>query len=79
MVVDPAVGGAQLCKVLMDGTSRLNIIYTNTLEAMGILMSRLSKSSMQFHGVILGKKAKSLGKLPSTSYSAKIVTSGRND
>ena len=50
-------------KVLMDGGSRLNIIYADTLEAMGILMSRLSNSNMQFHRVIPGKKAKSLGQI----------------
>ena len=43
----------------MDDSSGLNIIYADTLEAMGIPMSRLSKSNMQFHGVIPGKKAKS--------------------
>ncbi|XP_020165626.1 uncharacterized protein [Aegilops tauschii subsp. strangulata] len=47
----------------MDGGSGLNIIYTDTLEAMGIAMTRLSKSNMQFHGVIPGKKAKSLGQI----------------
>ncbi|XP_020167638.1 uncharacterized protein [Aegilops tauschii subsp. strangulata] len=47
----------------MDGGSGLNIIYTNTLEAMDIPMSRLSKSSMQFHRVITGKKDKSLGQI----------------
>ncbi|XP_020158965.1 uncharacterized protein [Aegilops tauschii subsp. strangulata] len=44
----------------MDGGSGFNIIYTDTLEAMGIPMSRLSQSSMQFHGAIPEKKAKSL-------------------
>ena len=47
-------------KVLMDGGNGPNIIYADTLEAMGIPMTRLSKSNMQFHGVIPGKKAKSL-------------------
>jgi hypothetical protein len=63
LVVDPVVGGVRLRKVLMDGGSGLNIIYTDTLEAMGIPMTQLSKSNMQFHGVIPGKKAKSLGQI----------------
>jgi hypothetical protein len=63
LVVDPVVGGVRLCKVLMDGGSGLNILYAETLKGMGILMSRLSESSMQFHGVIPGKKAKSLGQI----------------
>jgi hypothetical protein len=63
LVVDPAVGGVRLRKVLMDGGSGLNIIYADTLEVMGIPMSQLNKSNMQFHGVIPGKKAKSLGQI----------------
>ncbi|KAI5000511.1 hypothetical protein ZWY2020_005100 [Hordeum vulgare] len=63
LVVDPTMEGVRLCKVLMDGGSRLNILYAETLKGMGILMSRLSESTMQFHGVILGKNAKSLGQI----------------
>ena len=48
-------------KVLMDGGSSLNILYAETLEGMGIPMSRLSTSNMSFYGVIPGKKAASLG------------------
>jgi len=47
----------------MDGGSGLNILYADTLKGMGIPMSRLSESNMQFHGVIPGKKAKSLGQI----------------
>jgi hypothetical protein len=47
----------------MDGGSGLNILYAETLKGMGIPMSRLSESNMQFHGVIPGKKASSLGQI----------------
>ena len=47
----------------MDGGSGLNIIYVDTLKAMGISMSKLVKSNMQFHRVVPGKKAKSLGQI----------------
>ena len=63
LVVDLVVGGTRLCKVLMDGGIGLNILYAQTLKGIGILMSRLSESNMQFHGVILGKKVKSLGQI----------------
>jgi hypothetical protein len=63
LVVDPVVGGTRLRKVLMDGGSGLNILYAETLKGMGIPMSRLSESNMQFHGVIPRKKAKSLGQI----------------
>ena len=61
--MDLVMGGVRLRKVLMDGGSGLNIIYADTLEAMGFPITQLSKSNMQFHGVIPGKKAKSLGQI----------------
>jgi hypothetical protein len=33
---DPMVGMKRLTKVLMDGGNGLNIMYTETLDAMGI-------------------------------------------
>ena len=36
LVVDPIVGMKRLTKVLMDGGSGLNIMYVETLDAMGI-------------------------------------------
>jgi len=36
LVVDPIVGTKRLTKVLMDGGSGLNIMYSETLDAMGI-------------------------------------------
>ena len=47
----------------MDGGSGLNFLYAKTLQGMGIPMSQLSESHMQFHRVIPGKKAKSLGQI----------------
>ena len=35
-MVDPIVSTKWLTKVLMDGGSGLNIMYTKTLDAMGI-------------------------------------------
>ncbi|KAI4973432.1 hypothetical protein ZWY2020_035693 [Hordeum vulgare] len=63
LVVDLVVEGVRLCKVLMDGGSGLNIMYADTLKGMGIPMSKLNDSNMQFHRVIPGKKAKSLGQI----------------
>ncbi len=62
-MADPAVNGFRMRKVLMDGGNGLNIMYADTLKGMGIPMSRLSESSMQFHGVVLGRKARSLGQI----------------
>ena len=63
LVVDPVVEGTRLTKVLMDGGNGLNILYAETLNGMGIPMSKLSESNMNFHGVITGKKAESLGQI----------------
>ena len=63
LVVDPVVEGVRLRKVIMDGGSGLNIMYADTLKGMGIPMSKLSESSMKFHGVVPGRKAKSLGQI----------------
>ena len=62
-MVDPVVEGTRLAKVLMDGGTSLNILYAETLEGMGILMSRLSTSNMSFYGVVPGKKGASLGQI----------------
>ena len=63
MVVNPVVGGTRLTKVLMDGGSGLTILYVKAHKGKGIRMSKLSESNMRFHGVILGKKADSLGQI----------------
>jgi hypothetical protein len=36
LVVDPIISNARLTKVLMDGGNDLNIMYTETLDAIGI-------------------------------------------
>ena len=36
LIVDSIVGPKRLTKVLMDGGSGLNIMYTETLDAMGV-------------------------------------------
>jgi hypothetical protein len=36
LVVDPIIGNMRLTKVLMDRGSRLNIMYAETLDTMGI-------------------------------------------
>src|ERR1041384_3398206 len=65
LIVDPLVetgnGNFRLRNVLMDGGSGINILYASTLKGMNIPMSKLSKSYLEFHGIILGKKAHSLG------------------
>ena len=67
-MVDPIISNKRLTKVLMDGGSGLNILYADTLDAMGIDQSRLRPSGAPFHSVVAGKQAILLGqiKLPVT-------------
>ncbi|XP_072151858.1 uncharacterized protein [Setaria viridis] len=47
----------------MDGGSGLNILYAETLDAMGIDRSHLRPSKAPFHGVVPGKQAMPLGQI----------------
>jgi hypothetical protein len=53
----------RLTKVLMDGGSGLNIIYVETLDAIGISQTELCTSRAPFHNIILGKRALPLGQI----------------
>ena len=53
----------RLSKVLMDGGSSLNILYLDTLEAMGIPRGCLRDSPFPFYGILLGMKAYPVGNI----------------
>ena len=53
----------RLSKVLMDGGSSLNILYIDTLEAIGIPRSCLRASLFPFYGILSGMKAYPIGNL----------------
>jgi hypothetical protein len=61
LIVSPIVGTTCLTKVLMDGGSGLNILYTSTLDRMGIPWSNLRPSKVPFYGIVPGKEAVPLG------------------
>ena len=48
LVLSPIVDGFRLTKVLMDGGSRLNHIYEETLQKMDIDSNHIEQSSMTF-------------------------------
>ena len=60
-MVGPIIGMKCLTKVLMDGGSGLNIMYAETLNAMGIDRSRVRPTGAPFHDIVLGKQAVPLG------------------
>jgi hypothetical protein len=63
LVVDPVIGNARFSKVLMDGGSSLNILYTHTLRLLGIGLDQLRPCTTPFHGVALGKRVQPLGQI----------------
>ncbi|KAK1643130.1 hypothetical protein QYE76_060935 [Lolium multiflorum] len=63
LVVSPRIDGYDLSKCLMDGGASLNIMYLETLERMNLTKEQLKHSTTEFHGVVPGKKANSLGSI----------------
>ena len=63
LVLDPIIDGYRLTRVLMDGGSRFNLIYKDTVRRMGIDPSRISQSNTTFEGVIPGVEAHCRGSL----------------
>jgi hypothetical protein len=41
LVLDPVVAGSQLTRVLIDGWSGLNLLFTSTLKKMGLDISTM--------------------------------------
>ena len=62
-MVNPIIGMKQLTKVLMDGGSGLNIMYAETLDAMGIDRARIRPIGAPFHSVMPGQQAVPLGQI----------------
>ena len=60
-MVDLIIDTKQLTKVMMDIGSGLNIIYTETLDAMGIDQSCVRPTGVPFHGIVPRKQAMPLG------------------
>ncbi|KAK1652596.1 hypothetical protein QYE76_070401 [Lolium multiflorum] len=63
LVVSPRIDGYDFSKCLMDGGASLNIMYLETLERMNLTKEQLKHSTTDFHGVVPGKKANSLGSI----------------
>jgi hypothetical protein len=61
LVVDPIIGNVRLSKVLMDGGSSLNIIYTETLELLGVNRSEIRAGAAPFHRIAPRKRILPLG------------------
>ncbi|XP_066344211.1 uncharacterized protein [Miscanthus floridulus] len=62
-MVDLIIGMKRLTKVLIDGGSGLNIMYAETLDAMGVDRACIRPIGVPFHGIMLGKQAMPLGQI----------------
>jgi hypothetical protein len=62
LVLKPVVAGSRLNKVLIDGGSGLNVLFTKTLKKMKLdITDMLTKSASPFYGIVPGNAAISLG------------------
>jgi hypothetical protein len=61
LVVAPLFKSRRIHKVLMDGGSRINVLYVSTLDEMGIPRSALRPSTTPFHWVVPGIEVLPLG------------------
>ncbi|KAK1667840.1 hypothetical protein QYE76_055999 [Lolium multiflorum] len=62
LVLEAQIGGYNMSKVFMDGGSGLNLLFVNTMRAMGLTVDMLRESDTGFHGIIPTRPAYSLGK-----------------
>jgi hypothetical protein len=62
LVLKPVVAGSKLNKVLINGGSRLNVLFTKTLKKMKLdITHMLTKSTSPFYGIVPGNAAIPLG------------------
>jgi hypothetical protein len=62
LVLKPVVVGSKLNKVLIDGGSGLNVLFTKTLKKMKLdITHMLTKSNTPFYGIVPGNTAIPLG------------------
>jgi hypothetical protein len=60
--LDPVVASVRLAKVLINEGSGLNLLFTNTLQKMGLdITDMLTLSKAPFYGVVPGNSATALG------------------
>jgi hypothetical protein len=56
------VAGSQLTRVLIDGGSGFNLLFTSTLKKMGLnILKMLTPSKAPFYGIVLGNAATPIG------------------
>jgi hypothetical protein len=74
LVVPPLFKSKRIHKVLMDGRSKIHMLYASTLDDMGIPRSQLRPSTSPFHGVIPGIEDLPIGQIDLRSILATCET-----
>ena len=63
IIVEPTINNCKVNRVLIDGDSSLNILFTGALEEMQIPRTKVKPMKYAFHGIISGSTAKPIGQL----------------
>ena len=63
LVLDATVQKVLFRKVLVDGGSALNLLFTGALRELGLLISDLTPSDSSFWGVVPGRASRPLGEI----------------
>ena len=63
LIIDPIINGFHLTKLLMDGGSRLNLHYQDTVRKMGIDPSRINPTTTILKGAIPGVEGHCTGSI----------------
>ncbi|XP_025813133.1 uncharacterized protein LOC112890458 [Panicum hallii] len=62
LVLDPVVASVRLTRVLIDGRSGLNLLFTGTLKKIELdIIDMLTPSKSPFYSIVLGNSATPLG------------------
>ena len=63
LVLDVTVQKVLFRKVLVDGGSALNLLFTGALEELGLTITDLTPSNSSFWGVVPGRASRPLGEI----------------
>ena len=61
LVLDATVRKVLFRKVLVDGGSALNLLFTEALKELGLIIEDLTPSDSSFYGVVPGRASEPLG------------------
>jgi hypothetical protein len=67
LVLDPIVCSdthtCRFSRVLIDGGSRINLLYRSSMEKLGIPLAQLKPSWLTFHGIVPGHSCTPMGRV----------------